>query len=572
MGSTNSKEESRAVGGVVGGGASLATGGAGIGLMILGGPVGIVAGGILLGTGISSAANTVQQCASDKEFNYAKLGISAGVGALGGTVAAPFSVAGGLAASAITSTAAKVATVVGSEVVGGAVSGGLTNAASKKASGEHVTWKDVGTGALTGALAGGVGGAAGQATTALTQGAKTVGAVASKAANLGKVTVGAVGGAAGGAGSAALATLVENIINKGEFKHSTFVEVMKELGVDRSTADEFWKLLLKNGVIVDEIVQKQIPESLLLPDGVEPSHCQYLNELFVQSQSVTKGMGEAATQGAIIGGVSGAVSTAVQLKQQKKTVKSEVRRRAADVKKGAWSGSIEAEAYARQNNKQVVIHHSDGKTTIHGSKSATGDVHLHYDAKNQHYSPADATGRKITTAPQKGKPGNCFFDSIAHHTGDKPSTLRQRVAADMHEHPLGLKKTHLSELEHGGQYHGGMGKKKPSQETQLRKEIRGKSKLSDEVKQWLIEDSKAAIKEVRSLTRKSQNKMQVANDNQAKFRGRHKVHYLKGDRAGQLAVDIYNPNESGRGPYRLIFKPNGKGDYEYHEFLQDHNY
>ena len=145
---------------------------------------------------------------------------------------------------------------MGSEVVGGAVSGGLTNAAPKKASGEHVTWKDFGTGALTGALAGGVGGAAGQATTA----AKTVGAVANKAVNLGKVTVGAVGGAAGGAVSAALATLVENIINKGEFKHSTFVEVTKELGVDRSTADEFWKLLLKNGVIVDvETVQKQIP-------------------------------------------------------------------------------------------------------------------------------------------------------------------------------------------------------------------------------------------------------------------------------------------------------------------------
>ena len=58
---------------------------------------------------------------------------------------------------------------------------------------------------------------------------------------------------------------------------------------------------------------------------------------------------------------SGISRRIVQLKQQKKAVKSEVRRRATDVKKGAWGGSMEAEAYARQNNKQVVIHQVMGR-------------------------------------------------------------------------------------------------------------------------------------------------------------------------------------------------------------------
>ena len=67
MGNSESKNtESRVVGGAIGGSASAAGIGGGIPLMVLGGPVGLVAGGILLETGISTATSTVQQCATDK--------------------------------------------------------------------------------------------------------------------------------------------------------------------------------------------------------------------------------------------------------------------------------------------------------------------------------------------------------------------------------------------------------------------------------------------------------------------------------------------------------------------------
>ena len=168
MGNNESKQEeskpdtreSRAIGGTIGGGIGVTTTGVGIGLMFLG-PVGMIAGGVLLGTGLSMSANTVQQCVQDKEFSYGQMGISAGVGAVGGVVAAPFSVAGGAAATVITSTAGKVATVVGAEVVGGAVSGAVTQTIQKKAEGKEVTLTDVGKGALLGGVVGGIGGAAG---------------------------------------------------------------------------------------------------------------------------------------------------------------------------------------------------------------------------------------------------------------------------------------------------------------------------------------------------------------------------------------------------------------------------
>lgn len=71
MGNSESKSEteSKAVGGTIGGATAVAATGAGIGLMFFG-PVGMVAGGILMGAGISSGVNTVQQVATKGEFKY----------------------------------------------------------------------------------------------------------------------------------------------------------------------------------------------------------------------------------------------------------------------------------------------------------------------------------------------------------------------------------------------------------------------------------------------------------------------------------------------------------------------
>lgn len=575
MGNSESKNtESRVVGGAIGGSASAAGIGGGIALMVLGGPVGMVAGGILLGTGISTATSTVQQCATDKEFSYTHLGVSAGVGALGGVVGAPFSIAGGAAASTLTSTAAKVTTMVTAEVVGGGVSGGITNTISQAAAGEEVTLKSVATGALIGGLAGGIGSAAGQATSALSQGAKTVGKLASKTATAGKIAVGAAGGAAGGSGVAALTTFIENVVTKGELKKSAFIKIMKDLDVDESSAEKFWDILVKHGIIVDEVIKKQIPKSLELPDDIE-DYREVVEELIKESlnRSLAEGVGNAAIQGAVTGGISGAITTAIQNRNQRKMVKAKIRERAEQVKKGAVGGSMEIEMYARENKKRVIVHHDNGKTTTYGSKSATaGETHLHYSAEKQHYSPADTQGKRI---PTKSSPStsDCLFQALAHQSGDDPAALRQKLATTMHEKPLKLTKTTISELSTGGLYHGG-GSKEVQQAKKMRTDtlkaienIKGVEGVNEEVKKFMKDDAmKFGIKELNNLT---EHAIKCMENKPGEFHGRRNIHYLVRDLEGLFSVDVHTrEDQTHRGPHRLLFRRVGKGfefvKYSYH--------
>ncbi len=72
MGQTESKREGLAIAGTT----SAATTGAGITLIVVGGPVGVFTGGVILGAGISGAVSTTKQALSDeKEFNYTKWGV-----------------------------------------------------------------------------------------------------------------------------------------------------------------------------------------------------------------------------------------------------------------------------------------------------------------------------------------------------------------------------------------------------------------------------------------------------------------------------------------------------------------
>ncbi len=106
-----------------------------------------------------------------------------------------------------------------------------------------------------------------------------------------------------------------------------------------------------------------------------------------------------------------------------------------------------------------MIHHEDGTISTYGSKSAKESVHLHYSAKERHYSPADISGRKIS-GPTSGNKGNCFYDAIAHQTGENPARVRKQVGKYVGDNPHKLKGTKITELESGG-YHRGGGKKNP---------------------------------------------------------------------------------------------------------------
>ncbi len=56
---------------------SALTTGAGIGMMIIGGPIGIIAGGIVLGAGVSGAISTTQQALNKNQdqFDYKRWGM-----------------------------------------------------------------------------------------------------------------------------------------------------------------------------------------------------------------------------------------------------------------------------------------------------------------------------------------------------------------------------------------------------------------------------------------------------------------------------------------------------------------
>jgi hypothetical protein len=95
--------------------------------------MGIIAGGIILGAGVSGAISTTQQALNKNQdqFDYKRWGMQSSIGAAGGAIAAPISVAGsaiaGSAGGVIAgSAAAKMGVIVGADVAGGLAAGAGT--------------------------------------------------------------------------------------------------------------------------------------------------------------------------------------------------------------------------------------------------------------------------------------------------------------------------------------------------------------------------------------------------------------------------------------------------------------
>lgn len=323
MGQVESKEGGAAVCGTFGGGAVVG----GIALMFTG-PVGWAVGGVLIGAGVSSTVNTVEQCINEKTetFDLGAWGKNVGIGAASGVIAAPFAAVGGAAAAGITSTAGKVATIVAAEAVGGAVSGGSTSLVAKAADGEDVSAEDFFKGALVGGAAGIVGGLAGQGAqrgaSALTKGiTKGAGKAVGKAIKIG---TGIAGGASGGAGGAAIGKILENVLYEGKLKRKDFIRVMKEVGVDLEDATALWAFLCDEEIVVDEVVEKEIPPSLQFPKNLQhhkEAVCKLIYEIL--HASVTQGVGDATVGGLITGGVMGGVSAGAEIHQQKKMARQQ---------------------------------------------------------------------------------------------------------------------------------------------------------------------------------------------------------------------------------------------------------
>ena len=182
----------------------------------------IIAGGILIETGISATVNAVQQWFSDQEeFNYAQFGLNAGIGVFGGVIN---SVAAWLTATAVNSIEAdKVLVGTGSvfvaEVVGGALYGGVISMVQKKA-GEGImsNIQDFVEGATLGGALGGI------TAEATVRASKVIDNGVSKVFNslsgyskekiVAKVAVGVVGGVISGFLIGTLGKVMENILKK----------------------------------------------------------------------------------------------------------------------------------------------------------------------------------------------------------------------------------------------------------------------------------------------------------------------------------------------------------------------
>ena len=112
--------------------------------MTLGGPLGVIAGGVIVGAGISGTVSTAQQALNkeQKEFDYGKWGIQSGIGAAGGAIAAPISIMGGAivggTGGVIMSNSTKVGITIGAEALGGAAAGAGTKMISNKVEGKNI--------------------------------------------------------------------------------------------------------------------------------------------------------------------------------------------------------------------------------------------------------------------------------------------------------------------------------------------------------------------------------------------------------------------------------------------------
>ena len=166
---------------------------------------------------------------------------------------------------------------------------------------------------------------------------------------------------------------------------------------------------------------------------------------------------------------------------------------------------------------------------------------MYYSAKDKHYSLVDAGGKKLTYQGS-AKYGDCFFEAISQQTGENPASLRQEVGKFIAENPSQLKRTRLTELEHGGYCQGG-GKnlKRRLSKVECRKIKRAirnadiNAPNADEIKQELIHDfERRGIRAVNRLSPRDFNKV-----GSGEYRTQRSMHGLH---CGFLALDVHDRN------------------------------
>ena len=368
--------------------------------------------------------------------------------------------------------------------------------------------------------------------------------------------------AAGGAAAAlpaGLMKIAENVFCCGSLTQKGFTTIMEDEGMACDNGKVIYEFLCRNGIVVDNVVRNRIPRSSQFLDFLQRLHLEEFEESvrnlvdLTYEEDITKGVVDVASENAIIGG---AVTAGADI-----SLDVEVLRKLADDRsekiacQGEWAGSIESEAYARAYEKRLIVHHDDGTVTAYGSPT-NEEVHIHYSAQEEHYSPAEKDGHIIHLSG--GNYGDCFFEAIAYQTGESLAHhVRQKVARFVRDYPERLEKIGINELVSGGEYLGGAG----GHDYGRRLKLKGYNDAliffdqnAPNLKNYAIQ----ALNELRDLTVDQLNVLEQHTTRNGSARiGEFNIHVLgkKVERKGFVAVDVHVPDAAARRDgARMLFR------------------
>ena len=373
-------------------------------------------------------------------------------------------------------------------------------------------------------------------------------------------TKGLAGGAMGGAISAGLIKIVENLLFCGKLSRKEFNVIIKEQGIDDRVGEDIYKFLCDKKIIMNDVVCKKISPSLPFPKHLEEfkENIQSLVNLTYEG-NITKGVVDAAHKGAKPGAEIGAAIAVAETTQDTKAVKKQGYAHGKKIMcSGEPAGFIERNAYVSVFLNKLVVHHNDGTRMEYdvSSDEEVEEVHIHYSAKNKHYSPADRDGNIIHLSG--GVDGDCFFEAIAYQTGESLAHhVRQKVARLVRDHPERLEKVDINELASGGEYLGGGG----GRDYGRRLELKGYNDAliffdqnAPNLKNYAIK----ALKDLRDLTVDRLNVLEQHTTRTGSARiGEYNIHVLGGKVEGKgfVAVDVHVPDAAARcDEARMLFR------------------
>eukprot|EP00347_Sterkiella_histriomuscorum_P004603 403359838 len=325
---------------------SLATIGGGIACSMS--PFGVIVGGSLIGGGVSSLINVIQQAWSGKDFDCSEYMKTKGMGMFSGFLSGGLScicssLMGGIMTSFIGQlTQTAVSGTVGA--VAGAVGGQLTRNISNK----------------------------------LTQGLTLLKQFYTKAAI--QITVATIGGGVSGAVCSYVTKIVENLYKGGEIEQNNFVYLttLKIQNLSQQDAIELWTYLNEEKIIVNKKINKQFEQDLKLPSKFA-IHKTEICILLSECLSILNG----TKQG------------------------NEV---AQEIREGRDATTLEAKAFAKTHKCNLIIYDENDKvlTEIKGPEGSTETKYLRYYAHG-HYEALDNNMKII---PIESADGDCFYAAL----------------------------------------------------------------------------------------------------------------------------------------------------------------